>query len=168
MGKRTRLPDHRRKSRALARHRRNRRNSRARKQTINRLPLVKKTTSPPPLSPSYSPVSHLEPSPDRSPTSFLSYSPPLFDSAEERLACFREPTPPTDLPPTPSPDLFDHSPDSPPRNLAENPFSPPFSYSPEIFSFPPASRQEAEQLVNSLSPEIVDEIGELFVSLPLI
>jgi len=132
VGKRISLPDHRNKSRATARHRRNRRNARARKRTISQLQSVDRRNSPPSLSPSFSPVSHSEFIPDRLPVSFRSNSPLDFDPAELRLACFREPSPST---------LFFnsyYSPVSPPLNL-------------------PETREQPQNIVNNLQVEQLEE-----------
>ena len=92
VGKRIPLPHHKHKSRAAARHRRNRPNRRARNQPIKQLPIIKEPTSPPPLSPSFSTVSQPDPFPDIFP-SFRTPSPIDFDPTGLRLACFREPSP---------------------------------------------------------------------------
>ena len=92
MGKQTPASKPKNKSRAAARHRRNRRNNRARVQEINQSPIIEESISPPPLSPSYSPVSQPDPFPGLFP-SFRAPSPVDFDPAGFRLACFREPSP---------------------------------------------------------------------------
>lgn len=138
------------------------RSTRTSRRTIDRLDLNQPCTSSLPLIPFYFPVLHIEPSPiERSPgSSFLPYSICYFDMSDERLACFWELQPSsTDFPPSPAPNFFYRSPDSPVRRSPENPYSP-------AFEFPPTSHEEAENLVNQLPVEFLEEILEVFDALP--
>jgi hypothetical protein len=77
------------------------------------------------------------------------------------MACFREPTPPpTDFPPSPSPEFFYRSSDSPVRRPPEDPYSPAYEWPPaNTPSFSPISPEEAANLINNVPLEDLIEMA---------